>query len=177
MHEIPVAVALLVAAAAAVAALAVRRCGFGVTSVTSTSMLPALRPGDRRLVLRSTLASLRRGDVVVAWSRELGTDVVKRVVGLPGDVVTIHHDGTVAIDGASLPEPYVAFAGGRAGRFHVPTGAVLLLGDNRVASSDSRHWRDPYLTETALRGRLVRRPSRCRAPSAGDAPRPSAPRP
>ena len=157
MVEIPVVAALLAVAAATLLALAVRRWGFGVTSVTSTSMLPTLRPGDRRLTIRSHgLRGLRRGDVVVARSPELGIDVVKRLIGLPGEVVTIRPDGTVTIDGAPLAEPYVELPSGPGGRYRVPPGTFLVLGDNRAASSDSRRWRDPYLPEAALRGRLRR---------------------
>lgn len=158
MVQIPIAAAMLVVAAATLLAVAVRRYLLVWTSVTSESMLPTLRPGDRRLTLRTgRLRRIERGDIVVARSHELGTDVIKRVIGLPGDAVTVDDSGAVEVGGSPLVEPYVARPGGPGGRFVVPPGAVLVLGDNRQASSDSRVWHDPYLPQAALRGRLVRR--------------------
>ena len=157
MSQIPVAVALLAIAAAALMAGAARRWLFGWTSVTSHSMTPSLRPGQRLFTLRVwDIRRLRRGDIVVLRSAELGVDVIKRVIGLPGDRVHIDRDGTVAVNGIPLAEPYVAVPGGPGGRFHVPPGRLLVLGDNRAASSDSRRWVEPYLPQDDLRGRLLR---------------------
>ena len=157
MSQIPVAVALLAIAAATLLAGAARRWLFGWTSVTSHSMMPTLRPGQRLLTLRARdIHRLRRGDIVVLLSRELGVDVIKRVIGLPGDQVHIHRDGILAVNGSPLTEPYLAFPGGPGGRFHVPPGRMLVLGDNRAASSDSRHWVEPYPPQVDLRGRLLR---------------------
>lgn len=158
---VPVAAALLAVAAAVLAAVVVRRTLVHWTTVTSQSMLPTLRPGDRRLTVRARdLSRLVRGDVVVVRSDELGMDVVKRVIGLPGDRVVVAGDGTVEVNDAGLHEGYVAFPGGPGGRFHVPPGTLLVLGDNRAASHDARQWRDPYLPAHALRGRLVRQARR-----------------
>ena len=157
MSQIPVAVALLAIAAATLLAGAARRWLFGWTSVTAHSMTPTLRPGQRLLTLRARdIRRLRHGDIVVLRSRELGVDVIKRVIGLPGDRVHIDRAGTVEISGIPLTEPYVACPGGPGGRFHVPPGRLLVLGDNRAASSDSRRWVEPYLPQDDLRGRLLR---------------------
>ena len=167
MSQIPVNVALAVIAAAALLAAAIRRSLLRWTSVTSHSMAPTLRPGQRRLTLRArTVRRLQPGDIVVLRSVELGTDVIKRVVGLPGDHVHIGADGAVEVNGTQLPERYVTFPGGPDGRFHVPAGRILVLGDNRANSDDSRRWRNAYVPQTALRGRLLRH-STSRADVAG----------
>jgi signal peptidase I len=120
-------------------------------------MAPALTEGQ--LVLTRSLRpayAVGRGDLVVLDSPvEPDLQVVKRVVGLPGEQVTFDA-GRVSIDGRPLAEPYAARSVFR-GQYHVPAGHYLVLGDNRDASSDSRSWSRPYVPRRALRGRLVRR--------------------
>lgn len=129
---------------------------FWLTRVASESMAPTLRPGQ--LVLTRSLrrtSPIRRGDLVVADSTELGRHVVKRVVGLPRERVAIR-SGVVTVDGVRLDEPY-ATPSFYQGDFDVPAGHYLLLGDNRDASSDARSWRQPYLPAERLVGRLILR--------------------
>ncbi|MFD3626317.1 signal peptidase I [Streptomyces sp. NPDC058698] len=133
------------------------RLGF-VTVVGSESMAPTLAPG-RLLPVRRPRASrpVRRGDIVVVRSAELGRVIVKRVIGLPGEHVDVAAD-EVRVDGERLSEPYVVRRGGRSGGFDVPDGHLLLLGDNRARSSDSRSWRQPCLPVGALRGIVLLKP-------------------
>ncbi|HMO48743.1 MAG TPA: signal peptidase I [Rubrivivax sp.] len=127
-----------------------------LTRVESHSMAPALRDGVLALTLRlGHRAHLRRGDIVVAESRELGRRIVKRIVGLPGETVAFEA-GQVHIDGQPLAEPY-ASRSVFSDLFHVPPGHYLLLGDQRDASSDSRSWRQPYIARAAIVGRVVGR--------------------
>lgn len=127
-----------------------------LTRVQSHSMAPTLPGGalalTRRLWRRTPV---RRGDVVVVDSRELGRHVVKRIVGLPGETVAIEA-GRVSINGQPLAEPY-ASRSVFTDTFHVHAGHYLLLGDHRDASSDSRSWRQPYIARAALIGRLIGR--------------------
>jgi signal peptidase I len=118
-------------------------------------MAPTLRDG--RLALTGALPPaypLRRGDLVVAEVPGLARRVVKRVVGLPGERVTIR-GGAVVVDGVAIDEPYASSSVFR-GDFEVPQGHYLLLGDNRDASDDARSWSQPYVAQSALVGRLVR---------------------
>jgi signal peptidase I len=140
-----VALVLALSIAAAVTARGLRRV-IWVTRVTSWSMSPALRPGQLVMTRRFRPGGrLRRGDIVVADSAELGRRIVKRVAGLPGDRIRIDRP--------------VTYRGGPAADFLVPRDAVLLLGDNRAASSDSRSWAQPYLPIGSIRGRLLGRRS------------------
>lgn len=125
-------------------------------------MAPTLRPGQ--LVLTRKLGRhgrVRRRDVVIADNDELGRAVIKRVIGLPGERVSIEA-GRVLIDESPLSEPY----GSRSvfsGTFEVPAGHYLLLGDNRDQSVDSRTWARPYIAREALRGRLILKEGRATA--------------
>lgn len=126
---------LVAVAAGWVAARAASLCA---RDVTGTSMLPALAPGDRLLVLPVPAGRLRRGDVVVVRDpRVTGRETVKRVVGLPGETVTVG-GGRLVVDGVRFAEPYVARPGGAEVSVRVPAGHAVVLGDNRVASTDSR---------------------------------------
>lgn len=111
------------------------------TRVYGQSMEPNLHT-DERLVIEKFSYHFhgpRRGDVVVlrdpGGSPEL---LIKRVVGLPGERVTLA-DGRVYIDGRPLDEPYLdqrTQGGGKS--WVVPPLSVFVMGDNRSASRDSR---------------------------------------
>lgn len=87
------------------------------------------------------------------------TNIIKRVVGLPGDLVEVR--GTkVYINNMQLSEPHARwqFGGiidGYFGPARVPPGHVFLLGDNRDNSRDSRFWSEPFLPEERIKGRAL----------------------
>ncbi len=91
--------------------------------------------------------------------------IIKRVIGLPGDTVEIKSGeqggGTVLINGQPIEEPYARWVdrGPNEGRpwgpKTVPPGHVLLLGDNRDQSKDSRFWTDPFLDIRRIKGKAV----------------------
>lgn len=110
--------------------------------VTETSMEPTYTAGDTLLVEKVgvRLGILRRGDVVVMRPPGRRHLVVKRVVGLPGDLVSIE-DGVLHVDRRSVSEPFLrtdTVDGVYFGPTVVPERAVFVLGDNRAASLDSR---------------------------------------
>ena len=119
------------------------------TRVHGQSMEPNLHT-DQRLVVEKLSYNryLRQffgfegpnhGDVVVIRIPTQGDELlIKRVIGLPGDVIEIH-DGQVFVNGQPLAEPYLQ--GGTSGSYGpttVPPLNIFVLGDNRNFSNDSR---------------------------------------
>ncbi len=114
--------------------------------IPSSSMVSTLNIGDRVLVnkLSYDFHDVNRGDIIV-FERPAGeadsgiTDLIKRVVGLPGDTVE-GQNGQVLINGEPLVEPYLD-EGVTTGDFdpiEVPEGHLFMMGDNRGDSRDSR---------------------------------------
>ena len=119
----------------------------GSFRVYGSSMLPTIEEGDYILVSKATyfFTEPQRGDIIVLHSpRESNTDLIKRVIALPGDTVEIK-DKTVFVNDTPLDEPYIMeppryFVP----REEIPTGQYFVLGDNRNNSSDShRGWTVP----------------------------------
>jgi signal peptidase I len=137
--------------------------------IPSSSMAPTLEPGDRVLVskLSYRFGDIHRGDVLVFQNPDVskipnrsgigafvhwlgegiglaqpeGEDLIKRVVGLPGDTVQIGHH-TVSVNGKPLTELYLTREArqsmGVFGPVTVPRGELFVMGDNRGHSMDSR---------------------------------------
>jgi signal peptidase I len=84
-----------------------------------------------------------RGDVIVFRApTNTNRDFIKRVIGVPGDVVEIERNsGRVLINTEAIDEPYIAgdtTCQQSCGPWRVPEGAYFVMGDNRQNSSDSR---------------------------------------
>jgi signal peptidase I len=122
-------------------------------SIPSASMEDTLLIGDRVLVneLVPGAVPLQRGDVVVftdpgGWlPGAAGQDLIKRVVGLPGDhVACCDAQGRLSVNGHPVDEPYVLLPPGTdrvaADDFSitVPARRIWVMGDNRYDSADSR---------------------------------------
>lgn len=131
--------------------------------IPSGSMIPTLEVGDRVLVEKVTyrFRDPRRGEVIVfkrpgveqrggvgqvvrEFFQGIGLvqpdahiDLIKRVVGLPGDRVLVRA-GQVFVNGVPLEEPYARVDQRDYGPIVVPPGEYFVLGDNRGDSDDSR---------------------------------------
>ena len=118
------------------AGLAARRARLEPMLVKGGSMRPTLDPGQR-IAVAPLIRPPRRGDLVVL-SRPQDLEVVKRVVGLPGERVRLAA-GRLEVDGAPVPEPYLA-GPATAGELDLELGPAqyLVLGDHRAASTDGR---------------------------------------
>ncbi len=141
-----------------------------LSEVPSGSMADTVLEGDYVLVNRFVYAPsgsglerawlplrpIRRGDVVVfAHPEQPEQEVIKRVVGMPGETVALR-EGRVLIDGRPLAEPYVnPLYLPRDGFDAVPVGPgrLFVLGDHRNHSSDSREW--GALPAELVRGRAA----------------------
>ena len=112
--------------------------------IPSGSMLPTIQLQDRiltnRLIYR--LHSVQRGDVIVftpPMGVDQGTPYVKRVIGLPGDVVDIR-GGKTYVNGEEFVVPSAVTPTYTRPAETVPDGMLFVLGDNRNESSDSHIW-------------------------------------
>ncbi|MFQ5554556.1 MAG: signal peptidase I [Acidimicrobiia bacterium] len=122
-------IAGVIAAAVAMARGRLRRF-----EIVEDSMLPALASGDYVVAVRRSEAPLRGEIVIFEAPGRPGFDVVKRVVGLPGESVEIGR-GAVHIDGSVLAEPWADGPTFPEGRWDVGGHAVFVLGDRRAASA------------------------------------------
>jgi signal peptidase I len=110
--------------------------------VDGLSMLPTLENGEFVLVNRLAyrVGEPTRGDIVVFRSTtQLDLDLIKRVIGMPGDQVRVA-DGQVNVNGVAISEPYINAQPRYSGDWSVPEGYLFVLGDNRNDSSDSHAW-------------------------------------
>jgi signal peptidase I len=110
--------------------------------VENVSMKPTLVPGEFLLVNKLAYKhnDMSRGDIVVFhYPPQPSEDYIKRLVGLPGDVVRINK-GKVYVNKLLLTEPYIMAAPAYDGEWQVPAGSIFVLGDNRNSSSDSHVW-------------------------------------
>ncbi|MBR3045150.1 MAG: signal peptidase I [Oscillospiraceae bacterium] len=129
------AAVLVVVAAAAVL---ISTIFMPVIQVSGGSMSPTLNDGDVLVTLNTKRISY--GDLCcVSWQNKM---LLKRVIGLSGDTVSIAEDGSVTVNGVLLDEPYVIEKSlGQCDitfPYVVPEDKIFLLGDNRLLSADSR---------------------------------------
>lgn len=110
--------------------------------VFNVSMQPTLKQGYLLLVnkLAYKFGEPQHGDVVVFHYNGIqDDDYIKRVVGLPGDLIEIR-GGVVRVNGSAITEPYIADVPNYSGEWTVPENELFVLGDNRNNSSDSHQW-------------------------------------
>ena len=109
-----------------------------VLQIAGTSMEPTLSNKD--IVILVKTKKLDRGELCgFAYSNKI---LIKRVIGIPGDVIDINPDGTVVLNGEEIEEPYVTEKGrGECDielPYLIPEEKYFLMGDHRQTSIDSR---------------------------------------
>ena len=121
---------------------------FGINAVSARvrvdgfSMRPTLDDGEFVLVskLNYKLSNVQRGDIIVFhYPMDPEQELIKRVIGLPGDRIEVN-EGIVYVNGQALEEPYIAAPPAYSSQWNVPQDRLFVLGDNRNDSSDSHSW-------------------------------------
>ena len=111
--------------------------------IHGVSMAPTLRDGERYILYRAPYLwrSPRQGEIVVLRDPEDNDLSIKRIIGLPNDIVEIRRDG-IYVNRVKLSEPYLdpdARAFNEPARpIHLGDDDYFVLGDNRSRSADSR---------------------------------------
>lgn len=146
-------------------ALFIRTFVLQAFKIPSGSMLPTLKIGDHLLVnkflygvrvpfsgkLLVPFKQPKHGDIIVfKFPQDRSTDYIKRVVGLPGDTITIK-DKVLLVNGKKVEDPHAHFTSQEVldgkvsprdnfGPVMVPKDSVFVMGDNRDNSFDGRFW-------------------------------------
>lgn len=138
-----------------------------MSTVDGTSMYPTL-DDKQNLMIENMFYTPAHNDIVVVWSERIpneeggrGKALVKRVIGVPGDTISIDYThGTVTRNGEQLPlevkdgvlyedghiiNEYTHDEEGLGGEFTVPEEMIFVMGDNRNASTDSRSYMVGYI--------------------------------
>jgi len=121
---------------------------FGINAISARvrvdglSMNPTLQHGEYVLVSRLAYKTgePQRGDIIVfSYPADQRQDLIKRVIGLPGETITIRNS-ELLVNGVKLDEPYIAQSPIYSGEWTVGEGELFVLGDNRNDSKDSHQW-------------------------------------
>ncbi len=137
--------------------------------VNGSSMAPTYQDGDCLWMKTTGLEPItyERGDIVVVDSAELDQLIIKRIIGLPGDVVELKYEKLdsglevledVWVNGQRLEESYTPRIidewAAQERRFDVPEGHLFIMGDNRAHSYDSRALSNPYIDMETVMGQV-----------------------
>jgi signal peptidase I len=110
--------------------------------VDGFSMRPTLEDGEFVLVSKMsyTFGEYERGDIIVFhFPLNPEEELVKRIIGLPGDRVMVQNN-QLYLNGNLVSEDYIAQAPLYSGEWTVAEGHLFVLGDNRNNSNDSKDW-------------------------------------
>ena len=126
-----------------------------VLQVSGDSMNPTLQ--DRDIIVLVKTDHMKTGDLCgFYWQNKL---LLKRIIGLPGDIITLDEDGVVTVNGEVLDEPYVdELALGECDikfPYQVPENRYFCMGDHRSTSVDSRHKEIGCVSQEQIVGKIV----------------------
>ncbi|HQM03018.1 MAG TPA: signal peptidase I [Ruminococcus flavefaciens] len=128
-----------------------------VLRVTGTSMTPTLQNDE--YVLCSKVSTVKQGDIIAFYYNN--RILLKRVIGVSGDVIDISDDGTVTLNDKVLDEPYISEkAMGECDielPYQVPENRLFVMGDHRSVSVDSRSTSVGCVAEENIVGKVMLR--------------------
>lgn len=146
--------------AAIVVALVLKNFVIINATVPTGSMENTIMPGDDLFGFRLAYAFSKpeRGDIIIfKYPDDEEEKYVKRIIGLPGEKVTITNakvyinDSETPLQEDYLKEEWVVATGPF--EFEVPEGCYFVMGDNRNDSWDARYWDNTYVTKEAIIGK------------------------
>ena len=122
------------------------KCLLMITFVPSGSMEDTIKTGDMLLCTRYDAKDIERYDVMVFKAVDEDVYYIKRVIGLPGETITVEN-GKVYADGKELDSSFVKEEMDNSGDgiYEVPNDCYFMMGDNRNNSYDSRFWEEHYV--------------------------------
>jgi signal peptidase I len=129
-------------------------------NVPTGSMETTIMPNDRIIAnrLQYKLSNPKRFDIVVfKYPDDESVLYIKRVIGLPGETITIR-DGKVYVDDSEEPldDSFIKEEMlGSWGPYTVPEGCYFMLGDNRNNSKDSRYWNKTFVEKDKILGKAI----------------------
>ncbi len=154
----------------AVGAFAVRGFMFEGVFVATPSMEPTLPVGNHYFVnkLSPFFRGYNRKEIVVFHSPiDRKKDLIKRVIGLPGETIKIENK-KVFINDQPIAETYTEYkrkdeilVGDNISSLKIPEDCYFVMGDNRDESGDSRDWKDKnginiyFICQDQIRGILM----------------------
>lgn len=126
-----------------------------ILQIYGTSMAPTLEDGD--IVLTIKTSKFKTGDVIAFYYNN--KILVKRVIGVSGDWISMDEDGDVTLNGNQLQEPYVVDKSiGECNidfPYQVPEDKLFVMGDHRSVSIDSRSTTIGCISQEQIVGKLV----------------------
>lgn len=144
-----------VLAVAAAAAILISNLLFPVLKIYGTSMTPSLTGGD--IIIASRGGEYERENIIAFYYNN--KILVKRVIGMPGELIEIDGSGEVSINGEPLEETYLTEKSlGECDMefpYQIPEGRYFVMGDHRSVSSDSRNSAIGCIAEEQIIGRLA----------------------
>lgn len=133
--------------------------------VPTGSMRNTIMQQDRLIGFRLAylFSEPKRGDIIIfKFPDDESLTYVKRVIGIPGDIIEIMPDGDgvvhVYINGEMTEEPYIAEPMSNNVEYQkyiVPAGHYFAMGDNRNYSKDSRYWDNKYIAKDKILAKAI----------------------